>query len=99
MGFVGPWNPRLSYCTAYEQREHLINFKSPEIRSTFTKLRTDANYTLSSLLRRFRKDKMTISICTCGDGEQEVEHVIFICKNKEMILIHENFKRDIVDML
>ena len=32
------------------------------------------------------------SICGCGEGKQEVEHVLFNCKNKEIISIHEHFE-------
>ena len=83
---------RLSHGLMYAQREYLSNIKSPEIRSNFTKLRIDANCTLGSLLRSFRNIKITSSICVCGGGEQEVEHVVFICKNKEIILIRKNFE-------
>ena len=81
----------LSFCS---------NIKSPEIRSIFTKFRIDANCTLASLLRSFRNNKITSSICVCGGGEQEVEHALFNCKNKEIISIvgyMKTSKRDIVD--
>ena len=31
-------------------------------------------------------------LCICGEGEQEVEHVLFNCKNKEIIPICEHFE-------
>ena len=71
----------------YKQREYLSNIKSPEIRSIFTKFRLDTNCMLGSLRRSFRKNKITNSACICDEGEQEVEHVLFNCKNKEIIYI------------
>ena len=73
----------------YEQREYLSNIKSPEIRSIFTKFRLDTNCTLGSLRRSFRNNKITNSTCICGE---EVKHVLFNCKNKEIISICEHFE-------
>ena len=84
----------------YEQREYLNNIKSTEIRSIFTKFMIDANCSLGSLLSSLRNNKITNSTCLCGEGKQEVEHVLLNYKNKEIILIHENFEEiNIVDML
>ena len=37
-------------------------------------------------------NKITNSICVCGEGEQEVKHVLFNCKDEEIISIRKNFK-------
>ena len=55
-------------------------------------LRADANCSLGSLLRSFRNNKITNTDCECGEGKQEVEHVLFNCKNEEIILICDNFE-------
>ena len=52
-----------------------------------------ASLTLGSLLRSFRNSKITHSTCVCGEGKQEVEHVLFNCKNKEIISIREHFEQ------
>ena len=74
---------RISQGLMYEQKEYLSNIKSPKIRSIFTKFRIDTNCTLGNLLRSFRNSKITNNTCVCGEGEQEVEHVLFNCKNKK----------------
>ena len=76
----------------YKQREYLRNIKSPKIRSIFTKFKLDTNCTLGSLPRSFRNNKIMKSTCICGEGKQEVEHVLFSCKNKEIIPIRKYFE-------
>ena len=76
----------------FEQREYFRNIKSLEIRSIFTKFRLDTNCTLGSLHRSFRNTKIMNSTCICGEGEQEVEYVLFSCKNREIIPIRKYFE-------
>ena len=71
---------------------YLSNIKSPEIRSVYTKFRLDTHCTLGSLRRSFRSNKIMNSTCICSEGEQEVEHVLFNCKNKEIIPIRKHFE-------
>ena len=36
----------------------------------------------------FRNNKITNSNSACGEGAQEVEHVLFNCKNKDIIRLY-----------
>ena len=70
---------------SYMLRKYLHRVLSPDIRSTFTKLRVDMNNTLDCKNRSFRYRNVTENNCSKCGVIQNVEHVLLHCKSTEMI--------------
>ena len=70
--------------TSYEKKTCLTNIRSANIRSMFTKMHIDANCSLDSRLRSFKRNKTEDAMCKECNVHQSVLHLLLECNNLEL---------------
>ena len=66
----------------YKKQSYLSKIESPEIRSTFSKLRLDVNATLDCKYRSFRFKNVPDKNCQSCNSLQSVTHLLLHCQHQ-----------------